>query len=187
MRKFSLKNDHQAIDMAVVGVFKWGALDSEIANQLGFEEQYLKFHRYLLENLESVPAESPHYTPKPIGLSLRAGFVKAYIVFACSIIEGVLANWAKKKGISSKPERLDKKPLGALLKEWCDETDTPRPEVSAIWADLELLLTYRNFLHLNKASSDDKAYWQNILDRESELLRAADTCIEHLASQCSGL
>lgn len=47
MRIFSLRNDRFAISDAGVSVFRWGELDAEIAHQIGFDEQYLQFHRYL--------------------------------------------------------------------------------------------------------------------------------------------
>ena len=187
MRIFSLRNNQFAISVAGVSVFRWGGLDTDIAHQIGFEEQYLKFHRYLLENLQSVPEENPHYTPRPMALSLRAGAVKAYVVFACSIIEGVLANWGKNLGVTDKPEKLAQKPFGALLKAWCVEEGQPRDEIAPIWGELNLLLEYRNFVHLGRAVASDNAYWQNILDREKELLRAVDSCFSHLSGLCNGL
>lgn len=185
MRIFSLRNDRAEIQPAVVAVFRWAALDTEIAHQIGFEEQYLHFHKYLLENLQSVPQENPHYTPRIISLSLRAGAVKAYIIFACSIIEGVLANWGKVLEISNQPEMLSKKPFGALLKAWCVDKDQPRREIAAIWDDLNLLLEYRNFIHLGKAVASERAYWQDILNKEDQLLSAVDRCLGHLADSCS--
>lgn len=186
MRIFSLRNDHNDIRHAGVAAFRWGALDPEIAHQIGFEEQYLEFHRYLLENLQSVPEENPHYAPRPISLSLRAGAIKAYVVFACSIIEGVLANWGKHLAISNRPDQLSNKPFGGLLKAWCVE-EKPRDEIAPIWNELNLLLEYRNFVHLGRAVANDNAYWQNILDREQELLSAVDQCLAHLSDCCDGL
>jgi len=186
MRIFSLRNDRTDVRPAGVAVFRWGALDPEIAHQIGFEEQYLEFHRYLLENLQSVPEEKPYYAPRPISLSLRAGAVKAFVVFSCSIIEGVLANWGKKLEISNHPNQLSKRPLGGLLRAWCVDGQ-PRGEIAPIWDDLNLILEYRNFIHLERAVANDNAYWQNILDREQELLSSVDRCLAHLSECCGGL
>lgn len=186
MRIFSLRNNRASIPQANVAIFKWAALDIEVARQIGFQEQYLNFHKYLLENLQSVPEESQHYAPRPISLSLRAGAVKAYVVLACSIIEGVLANWGAKQAVSPKPETLLKKPLGGLLRAWCIEDGLPRDEIAPIWNDLTLLHEYRNFVHLGRAVGNDNAYWQNVLERENDLVEAADRCVAYLAECCKG-
>lgn len=180
-RKFSLANEYYEITPAVVSLFKWDHLDIDVSHQLGFEEQYLEFHRYLLENLRSVPAEYPNREPWPLGLSLRAGAVKAYVVLASSIVEGALASWGKELGICRKPEQLMKLPLGGLLKSWAPD-GSPRSEVEPIWKELNLLLEYRNFIHLGKSATDENAYWKNVLERESELLAAADKAIDYLST-----
>jgi hypothetical protein len=157
-----------------------------IAHQLAFEEQYLKFQRHLLENLQSVPSGSSRYAPSLLALSLRAGAVKSYIVFASSIIEGALAAWGENLGLTTTPGSLYKKTLGGLLSKW-ESGGTPRVVVAPIWAHLQLLKEYRNFIHLARAAASPDAYWQQILDREAELLTAADETIEYLSNQCNGL
>lgn len=183
MRKFSLTNDKYEISEAIGSLFDWDMLDTEVAHQIGFEEQYLQFHRYLLENLCSVPVEHPEYHPRQIDLSLRAGAIKAYIVLACSIIEAVLASWAKQIGLSNNVDRLMRLPFGALLDLWSMNGE-PRLEIAPIWGHLNLLLQYRNFIHLGRAITDQSAYWKNILDRERDLLSAVDMSLNYLSSQC---
>lgn len=157
----------------------------DVAQQLGFEQQYLEFHKYLLQNLQSVPDTHPHYTPRPIDLSLRAGAVKAYVVFGCSVIEGALAAWGERIGVGA-PGTLMKKPLGGLLAAW-EVSGAPRSEVVPIWPQLQLLKQYRNFIHLGRSVMDPDAYWQNILAQEANLIAAVDEAISYLADNCSGL
>jgi len=63
----------------------------------------------------------------------------------------------------------------------------PREEIAAIWDGLNLLLEYRNFIHVGKAVRNENAYWQNILNREPELISAVDRCLEYLSDCCNGL
>lgn len=186
MRKFSLRNPDFEIPSSGGLIFRWAGLDMEIANQLAFEEQYLRFHKHLLENLQSVPSESPDFNPSPLSLSIRAGAIKSYIIFATSLLEGALAALGERRGFAREPGSLYKKTFGGLLTIWKDG-EIPKHEVAPIWAQLQLLKEYRNFIHLGNAAANEKAYWQQILDRENELLVAVDVSIEHMVTQCNGL
>lgn len=186
MRTFTLNNPNFDIPASGGLLFRWAGLDMEIAHQLAFEEQYLQFQRHLLENLQSIPAGNTTYKPSKLSLSVRAGAVKSYIVFACSIIEGALAAWGESLGLTSSPGSLYKQTLGGLLRSW-ECGGKPRSEVAPIWGHLQLLREYRNFIHLARAASSPDAYWQQILDREVELLRAVDESIEYLSSHCNGV
>jgi hypothetical protein len=182
MRRFSLKNPDFEIPHMGNLMWGWSGLETGVATQLAFEEQYLKFHRYLLDNLQSTPTEYPDWSPRALPLSLRGGAIKAYVVFACSMIEGALAAWGAQIGLERKSE-LFKHPLGALLKAW-QESGTLRNEIAPIWKQLELLKNHRNFIHLGREASDPDAYWKNIVDKESELITAVDEVVKFLSRQC---
>jgi hypothetical protein len=183
MRRFTLRNSDYEVPKAGLLLFRWGALDMRIANQLAFEEQFLNFQRHLLENLQSSPTENPDRPSRPLSLSLRAGAIKSYVVFASSIIEGALAAWGENVVLTKNPGSLYKKTLGGLLNAW--EVDgQPREEVQPIWDHLQLLKNHRNFIHLGNAANDPAAYWQEIIDNEAELLSAVDNVINYLSGQC---
>lgn len=186
MRIFSLRQPRYEIPPAVCFVFRWAGLPIEIAQQLAFEEQYLQFQKYLLLNLQSVLQEKPNWVPMSLSLSLRAGAVKAYVVFAASIVEGALAAWGEKIGLAGQGQLLSK-PLGAVLRAWEADDGQPRAEISPIWAQLQLIKTYRNFVHMGRAAADAEAYWVNILAQEVALLSAVDDTLAHLSRNCNGL
>lgn len=155
-----------------------------MVSQLAYQEQFLRFFRFVLENLQSTPAENPNWAPRALSLSLRAGAIKAYVQLAGSIIEGALAAQAARIGIDQ-AERLYRKPLGPLLRAWMRD-GAPRPELAAIWDDLQMLKRYRNFIHLGNAAENPDAYWQEVVGAEEALLGAADRAIEHLSTIIRG-
>jgi len=186
MRTFTLRNPDFEIPATGGLIFRWAGLDMEIATQLAFEEQYLRFQRHLLENLQSTPAGSTGFAPSSISLSVRAGAVKSYVIFASSILEGALAALGENLALTITPGSLYKKTLGGLLQVWKHE-GVPRAEIAPIWEQLQLLKNHRNYIHLGNAATNEDAYWQQILDREADLLTAIDVSIEHMVSLCNGL
>jgi hypothetical protein len=184
MTTFSLSNPDFEVPPASVFVFSWGGLaDNEIVRQLSFQSQFLSFFRYLIENLQSTPTEHPNWRPWSLGLSLRAGALKVYVQSAVSIIEGALAELGARRGYG-KGATLHKKTYGALLKLWKDRSEE---EISPVWAQLQLLKEYRNFVHLGNAAGSEGANWKAILGRETDLFKACDDVISWLSSKCDGL
>ena len=108
--------------------------------------------------------------------------MKAYVQFAVSIIEGALAELGAKRGFESR-DVLHRKTFGTLLDLWKDGSD----ELAPMWQQLQLLKTYRNFVHLGNAAANKDSYWKDIVDRESDLLKACDEVISWLSKKCNGL
>lgn len=165
-----------------VAVFKWRHLNSpEVQYAIAAEEQYLHFHRYMIENIRHTEAgklEQPPYSYK-LGLSVRAGAIKAAILIAASIAEAALRAIAE---IRSYP--LNKEPrkrtFGNVIRAW-EQNGIPRPEVSAIWPNVIAIHEVRNFVHLHKAAEEADASWENVLKEENNLLNSALEAIEHIA------
>lgn len=166
--------------------FKWN-LSSEVERQLGFEEQYLSLQRHLLKNLittdwaNNSDCANKSESEQQLKSSLRAGAIKSYVVFSASIIEGVLAALAEKFDLPKKNIRRDffKMTLGELLEFWMSNGKA-KAQIEDICSDLELIIEYRNFIHLQNASNNPKAYWQAINKNEAQLLAKIDKTIKHL-------
>jgi hypothetical protein len=183
MANFSLKETDFEVPAVGVLIFGWAGLDdSEIMSQLCFQQQFLSFFRYLIMNLQSTPQERPNLQPQPLSLSLRAGALKAYVQSAVSIIEGALAELGVIRGLGER-DFLHRKTFGALLDLWKGASE----ELVPIWKQLQLLKTYRNFVHLGNAAANADSYWKDLLNRESDLLGACDEVILWLSSKCDGV
>lgn len=185
MRRFTLREPDFDIPQTVGLSFRWSGIDSELANQLAFQEQFLRFFRHLLENLQSVPSDSPGWNPLPLSLSLRGGAIKAYVQLAVSVAEGALAGLAESLNLGRNGEDLRKLAFGALLDRW-STNNVPREEVRMIWEELQLLKRHRNFIHLGNAAGSEDAYWKEIIDSEAGILMFADRVTQHLAAICDG-
>ena len=169
MRAFSLRDPNFEVAPHMGFLFRWGgAVRHDVAIQLAYQEQYLEFQRHLLGNLQSTSSENPEWRPLALSLSLRAGAIKTYVISAVAIIEGALAGFGAARRISDNPDGLYELTFGQLLGRWSNNGE-PRSEIEPIWADLRLLRTYRNHVHLARAA-DDEAYWQDIVAREQERL-----------------
>lgn len=186
MRIFSLKNSKFDIPKATQYILHWADLPHEIYNEVMYRQQFLVFHRYLIENLQSVSEDQPNYAPKPLSLSLRAGAIQSYVVLAVSIIEVGLAGLAEIKAIVDNPQELYSKTYGAILKVWSTDGQ-PKKEVEPIWQDLQLLKKFRNHIHLDNAASDKDSYWKEVLKQETNLLKACDKTLSYLSDLCDGL
>ena len=182
-RRFSLREPLFDIPTINYLEMEWaGAAEKSLAREIGFQDQFRQLYRHLFTNLESVPADNPDWALRPLSLSVRAGAIKTYVLLSVSIAEGALSALGEEHGLGRRAGDLYRKPFGALLGAWSDG-DVPRAEVAGIWDDLQLLLRYRNFIHLNRAAGDDEG-WQGILNREQEILGAADRAIDHLKELC---
>ena len=166
-----------------VAVFKWQRLrNPEVQYAIAAEEQYLHFHLYMLGNLRHTQAgrvTEPPYAYE-LGLSVRAGAVKAAMLVAASIVEAALRTLAEARGypLNADPRR---RTFGNVIRAW-ENAGVPRSEVAAIWSDVKAMHEVRNFVHLHKAAQDADAEWSNVLQSEQALLAGALNAIEHVAS-----
>jgi hypothetical protein len=182
LRRFFLSNPDFEVPSNQGLVFNWSALDTELAYQIAFQQQFLRFYKHLLENLQSVPSENPEWAPRQLSLSLRAGAVKTYVLIGVSIAEAALFGLAVRRGLGTR-NQLRRHTYGQLLGVWSEEGE-PRPEVQEIWAQLRLLNRYRNHIHLANAADDPHAYWDEILNQENDLIGAVDVVVQELSNSC---
>lgn len=170
--------------IGVLADFKWEHVpDREIAKVVAAEEQYLGFHLYMLGSLrftEPGRVASPPYA-YPLGLSVRAGAVKAAVLLAASICEAVLRSHAEKRDYALNPDPK-KRTFGNVLGAWKDAAGAPYPDVAPIWEILQELHAVRNNIHLYKAAGDPEAQWAKVLEDEEEILQGSRQAIEHLAT-----
>lgn len=163
-------------------MFKWKHLKNpEVQYAIAAEEQYLQFHLYMLENLRHTEAgkiAAPTYVYE-LGLSVRAGAVKAAVLVAASIVEAALRALAELRGyaLNKDPRR---RTFGNVIAAW-EDGGAPRSEVAAIWPKVKSLHEVRNFVHLHKAAGAAEAAWECVLRDESALLQAALAAIEHVS------
>jgi len=168
--------------LKTVAMFKWQRLlNSDVQYAIAAEEQYLHFHLYMLSNLRHTQAgklAQPPYVSE-LGLSVRAGAVKAAILVAASIVEAALRTLAEMRGypLNKDPK---KRTFGNVIRAW-EEAGVPRPDVATIWPSVKAMHEARNFVHLHKAASDTDAAWDNVLKEERALLDGALATIEHVA------
>ena len=165
-----------------VAAFKWQNVpDEDIRYSIAAEEQYLNFHLYMLENLRHTKAgmlSTPPYEYE-LGLSVRAGAVKAAVLIAASIVEAALRALAEARGypLNADPRR---RTFGNVIKSW-EQHGEPRPDVAEVWPDVKAIHDVRNFVHLHKAAKDTDAAWGNILLGEQALLTGALKAIDHVS------
>ncbi|MBI3532616.1 MAG: hypothetical protein HY068_09150 [Burkholderiales bacterium] len=165
-----------------VAVFKWSHLNnSDVQYAIAAEEQYLQFHLYMLENLrhtEVGKVAAPPYSYE-LGLSVRAGAVKAAVLIAASIVEAALRALAEQRGypLNKDPRR---RTFGNVIAAW-EDAGTPRTDVAAIWSQVKSLHEVRNFVHLHKAAGSAEAAWENVLKDERALLDGALNAIKHVS------
>lgn len=168
--------------LRAIAVFKWQRLqNSEVQYAIAAEEQYLHFHLYMLGNLRHTQAGKLAQQPYAyeLGLSVRAGAVKAAILIASSIVEAALRALAEMRGYPLNKDPR-KRTFGNVINAW-EEAGAPRPDVVAIWPYVKAMHETRNFVHLHKAAIDTDAAWDNVLKYERSLLDGALATIEHVA------
>mgnify|MGYP001347553785 CR=1 FL=1 len=165
-----------------VAVFKWQRLKNpEVQYAIAAEEQYLHFHLYMLNNLRHTEAgklAQPPYAYE-LGLSVRAGAVKAAILVAASIVEAALRALAELRGypLNKDPRR---RTFGNVIGAW-ESAGVPYPDVTGIWPNVKAMHEVRNFVHLHKAAGDAEAAWEVVLKEERALLDGALIAIESVA------
>jgi hypothetical protein len=168
--------------LKTVAVFKWQRLKNpEVQYAIAAEEQYLQFHLYMLSNLRHTQAgkiSQPPYAYE-LGLSVRAGAVKAAILVAASIVEAALRTLAEMRGYPLNKDPR-KRTFGNVIGAW-EDAGAPRSDVATIWPNVKAMHEARNFVHLHKAACDTEAAWDNVLKEERALLDGALSAIEHVA------
>jgi hypothetical protein len=169
--------------LAPLAAFRWNRLDDQdVQHAIAAEEQYLAFHLFMLENLRHTEAgrvANPPYEYE-LGLSVRAGAVKAAVLMAASILEAALRAIAEKRGYPLSPDPK-KRTFGNVIRAW-ENNGTPRPDVAAIWPSVRAIHGVRNYVHLHVASAGGSARWQSVLDAEQQLLNSASDAINHVAT-----
>ena len=165
-----------------VAVFKWQRLrNPEVQYAIAAEEQYLHFHLFMLNNLRHTEAGKLAHPPYAyeLGLSVRAGAVKAAILVAASIIEAALRTLAELRGypLNKDPRR---RTFGNVIAAW-EDAGAPRQDVEAIWPNVKSMHEVRNFVHLHKAAGDADATWEAVLKEERALLDGALAAIASVA------
>ena len=165
-----------------VATFKWQRLNNrDVQYAIAAEEQYLQFHLYLLSHLRHTQAgrlANPPYRYE-LGLSVRAGAVKAAVLVAASILEAALRALAEARNY---PLRADprQRTFGNVIRAW-QQNGNPRPDVAPIWANISALYEVRNFVHLHEAAQVPDAAWENVLENERQLLDGALHSIDHVS------
>lgn len=148
--------------------------DVQARNVIAVEAQYLAFHKFLLDTLRHAPTEGGDRIP--IGLSVRAGALKAATLVCASIAEAALRAHAEARGypLHANPRR---RTFGALLGAWQSPQGTARPDVAGIWDQLDRLHNQRNTVHLYPAVNGD---FYDILAAERRSLAEGEQVLEHL-------
>lgn len=167
--------------LKAVAVFKWQYLKNpDVQYAIAAEEQYLSFHLYMLRSLrhtEPGKVANPPYAYE-LGLSVRAGAVKAAVLIAASIVEAALRALAELRGYPLNKETR-RRTFGNVIGAW-EESGIPRPDVAAVWANIKAMHEVRNFVHLHKAAGDADGTWESVLVNERALLEGALATIEHV-------
>jgi hypothetical protein len=161
----------------------WAEVPDESLRQMIIaEHQYLHFHRFMLQRLYCTAPGRLAQKPweQPLGLSVRAGAIKAMILLTSSIVEAALMSHAVERGYNL-PAQVHRRTFGKVLEAWRVD-DQPRPDVAGIWDDLRTLQSYRNHVHLKRAAEEPEARWQNLLENEQSLVRLCQRVLDHVAA-----
>lgn len=162
--------------------FKWGHLQASIATSIAHEEQYLYFHLELLNRIYFTEVGKAAERPwrKPIGLTIRAGAIKAAVLIAASIAEAVLRANAEARGYPL-PAQPHRRTMGKVLSAWQLENEQPRPEIADIWGELQMLHEIRNNIHLFRMAENPDYSFQTLLNQEENLVARLPRIIDFLA------
>jgi len=148
--------------------------DIQARNVIAVEAQYLAFHHFLLDSLRHEPIEGGDRIP--IGLSVRAGALKAATLVCASIAEAALRAHAEARNYPLNPNPR-RRTFGALIGAWQSPQGTPRADVAGIWPQLDRLHAHRNTVHLYAAVNGD---FYDILFAERQSLTEGEQVLEHL-------
>jgi hypothetical protein len=162
---------------------KWiGITDLTVRAVIAQEEQYLCYHRAMLERVHSTEAGAlPNPTWRlPLDISVRAGAVKAAALVCGSIVEAALRHHAERRHLPL-PTNLRRRTFGRVLAAWETEPATPHADVAAVWADVKRLHELRNNIHLFCAAEGNTDF-NTLLTQERDILAAGERAVEHLAA-----
>lgn len=163
--------------------FRWNNIPHpDVAEVIAREEQYLCFHRFVLKNVKHTRAgrlAAPPYE-YGLGLSVRAGAIKAALLVSASIAEAALRSHGERRGyrLHSDPHR---RTFGNVLNAWRTSRRRPKRDVRHIWSELQNLRDTRNNVHLFKAAGDPTTDFENVLADERRLIGGALTVVDELA------
>lgn len=170
MRKFSFAPDeYQAYAIDELR-HEWGNIpDPEARNVIAVEHQYLDFHRYLLNCVRHQATTGS--APIPIGLSLRAGALKAASLLCASIAEAALRAHAEARGYGL-PQQPWRRTFGRVLSAWQNSNGVPHNDVAPIWNELQRLHAGRNNVHLYRAIELGSDFYDILAAEEASLIEA---------------
>lgn len=176
-RRFSLNPDEYHARSIAEYRREWGNIpDAEACNVIAVENQYLDFHRFLLASIRhQAPTGSD---PIQLGLSLRAGALKAATLICASIAEAALRAHAESRGYGL-PKNSWQRTFGKVLEAWLDPEGNPHADVAPIWPALQRLRLGRNNVHLYRAIEDGSNFY-DILEAEEMSLKEAEAVLAHL-------
>lgn len=149
---------------------------AEARNAIAVENQYLEFHRHLIA---SIRHQSPAGNqPMELGLSLRAGALKAGLLICASIAEAALLAHAEARGYTL-PAKRSLRTFGRILKAWQNRDAKPQRDVAAIWDELQRLHSGRNRVHLYRAVESGRDFY-DVLEAEAAALNEGERVLAHL-------
>lgn len=176
-RSFLFDPDLFDVPPIVKFIFTWENIpDSAACNAIAVEHQYLEFHRYMLGAIRHADPKDP-VNSIPLGLSVRAGMIKAAISLYASIAEAALRAHAEKRGIKLHPNKT-RRTFGAVIYAW--EADSVHfSTIQPIWDDLVALLESRNMIHLFKSIETNRDF-QDIIQGEEPVLNSGEKVLSVL-------
>ena len=164
--------------------WKWsGVSDLTVREMIVQEEQYLTFHRAMLDRVRSTEAgavRNPTWR-LPLDISVRAGAVKAAALVCGSIAEAALRHHAERRSFPL-PANPRHRTFGKVLAAWEISDSVPQPDVAEIWSEVKRLHDLRNNIHLFCAAEAGTADFNSVLAQEREILAAGERVVDHLAA-----
>lgn len=149
---------------------------AEARNVIAVENQYLDFHRYLLIGIRHQSFAGSQ--PIPLGLSLRAGSLKAASLICASIAEAALRAHAEVRGYPL-PQKSCQRTFGRVLRAWQDKRARPIADIASVWNELQRLHSGRNNVHLYRAVEKGSDFY-DILAAEEISLAEGERILAHL-------
>jgi hypothetical protein len=158
--------------------------DVKVRNVVAVEAQYIEFHRFVLKNVRHVEQGATLASGMPLGMSVRAGALKALMLMSAAVCEAVLRYHAERRGYSL-PNQAKHRTYGKVLDAWKDASGSPHPEVAAVWPVLTSLRKHRNNVHLFSAAADSQAEFEYINKAELKILKGIDDTFPSLQALTS--
>jgi hypothetical protein len=176
-RRFSFAPDEYGAPTIAELRSRWRNIPfTDARNAIAVENQYLDFHRYLICSIRHQSLAGG--IQLPLGLSLRAGSLKAASLICASIAEAALRAHAEARGYRL-PKKTWQRTFGKVLSAWHGKNNRPHAEVAAVWDELQRLHSGRNNVHLYRALEDGCDFY-GILAAEEASLCEAERVLIHL-------